>query len=415
MSLTPLATARRAALDALSPAPPEPVPLLDALGRFLARDVIAPRSLPGCATSAMDGYAVLAGDTARATREAPVRLRVTDTVYAGHLPSGPLRPGAAARVFTGAPLPPGTTAVVRQEVTRPLPEAGAVDIFVPSPPGKDIRQEGEELRAGTLLLRAGQRVEASVLGVIASVGEPQVLVRPLPSVAVLATGDELVPPGRDALAHQVYESNLVLVSALALEAGARVVARERARDDDDELRAAITRLGGGARVLITTGGASVGEKDRVKRVLSGLGATFLVDGVALKPGKPVAVARLGDTAVVVLPGTPGAALVAFDQFARPLLLRFQGVTEERQRVRARLDEAHHKQAGFTYLLSGTLETREDGNVWTHVRERGGGHALRHIGAEGHALLPPGRSDFPAGEWVDFERFERPRFLPVEEG
>ncbi|WP_043428683.1 molybdopterin molybdotransferase MoeA [Cystobacter fuscus] len=413
MSLTPLATARRAALGALTPAPPEPVPLLDALGGFLARELVASRSVPGCPVSAMDGYAVLAEDTLRATREQPVRLRVTDTIYAGHLPSGSLQPGEAARIFTGAPLPAGATAVVRQEVTRPVTDSGAVDIFVPAPPGKDIRPEGEELLVGTPLLRAGQRIDASVLGVIASLGESQVLVRPPPHVAVLATGDELVPPGQAALPHQVYESNLVLISALAREAGARVVARERAGDDDDMLRLAVLRLADRAQVLITTGGASVGDKDRVKRVLTLLGATFLVDGVALKPGKPVAVARLGTTAVVVLPGTPGAALVAFDQFARPLLLRHQGVSEERQRVRARLDEAQHKQAGLTYLIGGTLETREDGTVWTRLRDKGGGHALRHIGAEGFALLPPGRADFALGEPVDFERFDHPRYVPVE--
>ncbi|HZI07489.1 MAG TPA: molybdopterin molybdenumtransferase MoeA, partial [Archangium sp.] len=132
----------------------------------------------------------------------------------------------------------------------------------------------------------------------------------------------------------------------------------------------------------------------------------------LKPGKPVAVARLFEGTVIVLPGNPGAATVAFDQFARPLLLRHQGVLEERQRVRVRLDEGRHKQAGFTYLVSGTLETREDGQVWARIRSRGAGQHLQNIGAEGYAILPPGRADFAPGDEVDFERFDRPRFLPV---
>ncbi|MFY0582259.1 molybdopterin molybdotransferase MoeA [Cystobacter fuscus] len=385
---------------------------MDALGGFLARELVASRSVPGCPVSAMDGYAVRAEDIPHATREQPVRLRVTDTIYAGHLPSRSLQPGEAARIFTGAPLPAGATAVVRQEVTRPVPDSGDVDIFVPAPPGKDIRPAGEELLVGTPLLRAGQRIDASVLGVIASLGESQVFVRPPPASPCSPPGTSwCLPAGGPP--HQVYESNLVLISALAREAGAQVVARERAGDDDDMLRLAVRRLADRAQVLITTGGASVGDKDRVKRVLTLLGATFLVDGVALKPGKPVAVARLGTTAIVVLPGTPGAALVAFDQFARPLLLRHQGVQEERQRVSARLDEAQRKQAGLTYLIGGTLETREDGTVWTRLREKGGGHALRHIGAEGFALLPPGRADFAVGELVDFERFDHPRYVPVE--
>lgn len=411
MSLTPLSTARTAALDALHPAPPSRVPLLEALGRFLARDVVASRSLPGCPVSAMDGYAVRAEDSSGATRDHPARLRVVDTVYAGHLPSRSLQPGEASRIFTGAPLPEGANAIVRQEATA-VPAEGLVDVCVSVPPGKDIRPTGEDLLAGTPLLRAGQRLEASVLGVLASMGESHVLVRPPPRVAVLATGDELVSPGSPALPHQVYESNLVLVAALAREAGAHVVALERARDDDAELRSALRRLAGQADVLVTTGGASVGDKDRVKRVLSELGASFLVDGVALKPGKPVGVARLGTTAVVVLPGTPGAATVAFDQFARPLLLRFQGVHEERQRVRVRLDDGRHKQAGLTYLVSGTLETRPDG-LWARIRSQDFGQHLQSIGAEGHAVLPPGRADFAPGDEVDFERFDRPRFLPVE--
>ncbi len=411
MPLTPLPTARKLALDALPPAPPERVPLLQALGRFLAGEVIASRSLPGCPVSAMDGYAVRAEETSGANRDRPARLRVVDTLYAGHLPSRALGPGEASRIFTGAPLPEGATAVVRQEAT--VPGEGFVDVCATVPPGKDIRPVGEDLLAGTPLLRAGQRIDAPVLGVLASLGETHVLVRPLPRIAVLATGDELVSPGTPALPHQVYESNLVLVASMAREVGAHVVALERARDDDAELRVALQRLATGVDVLITTGGASVGDRDRVKRVLAELGATFLVDGVAIKPGKPVAVARLGTTAVAVLPGTPGAATVGFDQFARPLLLKHQGVTEERQRVRVRLDEGRHKQAGLTYLIGATLETREDGGVWARMRAQGGGHLLQNIGAEGYVVLPSGRADFASGDEVDFERFDRPRFLPVE--
>jgi len=411
MSLTPLATARQAALSALLPAHPVHVPLLEALGRFLAQDIVAARSLPGCPVSAMDGYAVRAEDTSGANRDRPARLRVVDTLYAGHLPSRPLQSGEASRIFTGAPLPEGANAIVRQEATV-VPAEGLVDVCVGVPPGKDIRPTGEDILAGTPLLRAGQRIEASMLGVLASMGDPHVLVRPPPRVSVLATGDELVPPGAPALPHQVYESNLVLVAALAREAGAHVVEQRRARDEDEELRAALRCLAGGTDVLITTGGASVGDKDRVKSLLAELGATFLVDGVALKPGKPVAVARLFEGTVIVLPGNPGAATVAFDQFARPLLLRHQGVLEERQRVRVRLDEGRHKQAGFTYLVSGTLETREDGQVWARIRSQGAGQHLQNIGAEGYAILPPGRADFAPGDEVDFERFDRPHFLPV---
>lgn len=413
MSLTPLSSARLAALDAVTPLAPVPVALLQAHGRFLAAPVSASRSLPGCDNSAMDGWAVRAEETRGATRDRPVRLRVVETVYAGALPSRALQSGEAARVFTGAPLPPGADAVVRQEAARAEAE-GWVSLFISVPPGHDLRRAGEEVLAGTPLFSSGQRVDSAVLGVLASLGADSVLVRPGPRVAVLATGDELISPGAPALPHQVYESNLVLVSSLAHEAGASVVATERARDEDAELRAALERLAPRVEVLFTTGGASVGDKDRVKRVLGELGARFLVDGVALKPGKPVGVARLGGTAVVVLPGNPGAATVAFDQLGRPLLLKLQGVREERRRLRVRLSEARHKQAGLTYLITASVEHPEDGGLaWARLRPQGAGQLLQNVGAEGFALLPPGRADFAAGDEVELELFERPRYVAVE--
>ncbi|QDE86796.1 gephyrin-like molybdotransferase Glp [Myxococcus xanthus] len=412
MPLTPLDSARQAAFDAIAPAAPERVPLLDAQGRFLAAPVTASRSLPGCDNSAMDGWAVRAEETQGASRDRPARLRVTSTLFAGALPSTPLRPGEAARVFTGAPLPPGADAVVRQEATRAAEDGACVDVFITVPPGNDIRRTGEEVLTGTPLFDAGQRVGAAVLGVLASMGATDVWVRPMPRVAVLATGDELVPPGTPALPHQVYESNLVLVAALAREAGADVRQLARARDDERALRDALTRLAPQVDVLITTGGASVGDKDLVKRVLAALGARFFVDGVALKPGKPVAVARLGDTSVVVLPGNPGAATVAFDQFARPLLLKHQGVLETRRRVRAHLSEARHKQAGLTYLITTTLEARDGLAPRAVLRPQGAGQILQNVHGEGWALLPPGRADFAEDDPVDVELFDRPTFTPL---
>ncbi|WP_141588538.1 gephyrin-like molybdotransferase Glp [Myxococcus sp. AB056] len=412
MPLTPLDSARQAALDAIAPAVPERVPLLDAQGRFLATPVTASRSLPGCDNSAMDGWAVHAEETQSASRDRPARLRVTSTVCAGTLPSTPLRPGEAARVFTGAPLPPGADAIVRQEAARAAEDGACVDVFITVPPGNDIRRTGEEVLTGPPLFDAGQRVGAAVLGVLASMGATDVWVRPAPRVAVLATGDELVPPGTPALPHQVYESNLVLVAALAREAGADVRQLDRARDDESALRDALSRLAPQVDVLITTGGASVGDKDLVKRVLAALGARFFVDGVALKPGKPVAVARLGDTAVVVLPGNPGAATVAFDQFARPLLLKHQGVLETRRRVRAHLSEARRKQAGLTYLITTTLEARDGLAPRAVLRPQGAGQILQNVHGEGWALLPPGRADFAEDDLVDVELFDRPSFTSV---
>ncbi|RKG73116.1 molybdopterin molybdotransferase MoeA [Corallococcus terminator] len=415
MPLTPLPAARMAALEAIVPAAPSHLPLLEAHGRFLAARVDAARALPGCDNSAMDGWAVRAEETRGASRDRPARLRIVDTVYAGHLPRHALRPGEAARVFTGAPLPMGADAVVRQEAARPSDDGTHVELFICVLPGHDLRRAGEEVRPGTPLFPAGQRVDATVLGVLASLGEATAFVRPGPRVAVVATGDELVPPGQPALPHQVFESNRILVAALAREAGADVTHLSRSRDDESELHAQLERLAPQVDVLITTGGASVGDRDCVKRVLTRMGARFLVDGVALKPGKPVAVARLGNTAVVVLPGNPGAATVAFDQFARPLLFKHQGVLEQRRVTRARLSEGRHKQAGLTYLVTvAALDIREDGATpWARLRPQGAGQILQNVAAQGWAVLPSGQADFAEGESVDVQLFAQPDFQAVE--
>ncbi|RKH89346.1 molybdopterin molybdenumtransferase MoeA [Corallococcus praedator] len=396
-------------------AAPSHLPLLEAHGRFLAARVDAARALPGCDNSAMDGWAVRAEETRGALRDRPARLRIVDTVYAGHLPRRALQPGEAARIFTGAPLPTGADAVVRQEAARPTDDGTHVELFISVLPGHDLRRAGEEVMPGAPLFPAGQRVDATVLGVLASLGEATALVRPAPRVAVLATGDELVPPGQPAEPHQVFESNRILVAALAREAGADVTWLDRSRDDEAELHAHLERLAPQVDVLITTGGASVGDRDCVKRVLTRMGARFLVDGVALKPGKPVAVARLGHTAVVVLPGNPGAATVAFDQFARPLILKHQGVLEQRRVVRARLSEARHKQAGLTYLVTvAALDVRDDGATpWARLRPQGAGQILQNVAAQGWAVLPSGRADFAQGEPVDVQLFALPDFQAVE--
>ena len=349
----------------------------------------------------MDGYALRAEETRGATRDRPARFRLVETIYAGARPSRSLLPGETARIFTGAPIPDGADTVVRQEAAR---SSGAeAEIFLEAQVGQHVRRRGEELTRGASLFEEGQRMDAWVAGVIASVGIARVRVRPRPRVAVLAVGDELLEPGAPAEPHQIHDSNRVFLSALAYDAGAAVVSTGRARDDRDELMRAITEALDRCDVLLTSGGASVGDRDLVKGVLRELGAEFVVDGVALKPGKPVGLARLGEKTVVVLPGNPGAAAVGFDQLARPVLLARQGAAEHRRRMRVRLDDNRHKQAGLTYLLSARLEER-DGEQWARIRPQGAGQLLQNVSMDGWVILPPGRADFSHGEWVELELF-----------
>lgn len=405
-----LTQARALALSTVQPAPAVRVPLLSAVGRFLAESISAPRSLPGCDNSAMDGYAVKSAETRGATRDQPATFKLVDLVFAGRLPTRYIGIGEAARIFTGAPIPAGVDAVVRQEAART--SGATVEVFTEVEPGTNIRQRGEEVMVSDALFAAGFKVNAYAAGVLASMGFDSARVRPRPRVAVLTMGDELVAPGKPALPHQVYDSNGILIAALAEEAGAEVVALARVKDEDSVLWNTLEKWFESTELIITTGGASVGDKDRVKRVIFAMGGDLLVDGVAIKPGKPAGLGVVGGRPIAVLPGNPGAAAVAFDQLARPMLLRRQGVEEQRPRIQARLDGRRRKQPALTYLLSARLMDGTDGIPWARIRPQGSGQIIQNVDAEGWVVLPSGRGEFEAGDEVEMELFSGAAYQPI---
>lgn len=407
-AMVPLEEAKALAVEVIEIGDPIEVPLEAAHGRFLAEPVRAPRSLPNCDNSAMDGYAVKSAETLGANRDRPARLQVIETVYAGRLPQRSIGTAQAARIFTGAPMPRGADCVVRQEATRA--EGNEVLVFVEAERQSNVRRVGEELAQGERVFSPGQRLDAYAVALLASLGLERVSVRRQPTVSILTVGDELVPPGRPAAGHQIYNSNAALLGALSVEAGAKVVLSMHAGDQEAALRGAVEKLAPTADLLITAGGASVGDKDLVKRVLRALGAVTVFDGVALKPGKPAGVLMLGKQPVLILPGNPGAAAVAFDQFARAMLFKRQGVTEIRRRLRVGLGSPQHKQAALTYLLSAKMRQDEEGRrAIATIRPQGSGQLLQNVGADGWVVLPPGRADFAAGEEVAMELFARATF------
>jgi molybdopterin molybdotransferase len=409
--MVPLHQAKELAAGSIEVGIPIQAPLSAAHARFLAESVRAPRSLPNFDNSAMDGYALRSCDTIGANRDRPARMQVVETIYAGTLPQRSIGKAQAARIFTGAPVPTGADCVVRQEATRA--EGEEVLVFLQAERDGNIRRRGEELAEGDMVFNAGQRLDPYALGVLASLGLESAVVWPRPTVAILTLGDELVSPGGRAQAHQVYDSNAALLAALSVEAGAEIVISEHAADKEGVVRSALERLAGSADLLITSGGASVGDKDLVKEALRSLGAAMVVDGVAIKPGKPAGVAVLGEHRVAILPGNPGAAAVAFDQLARPMLLKRQGVIETRQRIRVRLGSAQHKQGGLTYLLSAKLERDEEGKPTARIRPQGSGQLLQNVGADGWIILPPGRADFSAGEEAMMELFAGSAFSAAQ--
>lgn len=312
---------------------PREVPLLDAVGRTLAVDVVADRDIPPFRNSAMDGYAVRGADVSRA----PARLRVIGAVAAGGVPERAVGAGEAMRIMTGAPMPDGADTVVRVEDTDDRTDV--VTITEATPTGLSVRQAGEDLARGVTVLEKGTVIRPAEVGVLASLGvsKPTVIARP--RVAVLSTGDEIVDITAEPGPGQIRDSNRYSVGAAIWAASCGPWLRPVVRDTPDALRGAL-RDAMSADAIVTSGGVSVGDHDWVKPVVSELG-TLEVWAIAIRPGRPLAFALLrdGDRTVPLfgLPGNPVSALLTFELFVRPALLRMSGRAKlHRPRTTARL-------------------------------------------------------------------------------
>jgi len=299
-----------------SPVSSERVPLAQAAGRVLAAPVQALLDQPPADHSAMDGYAVR---HAEVVPGAP--LRVQQRCYAGDTPHA-LAPGCATRLFTGSLIPPGADTVLVQEQAHEAD--GRVAFEAAGQPGRHIRRRGEDVRAGEALIPAGVRLQAAHIGLLAAQGIDTVDVFPMLRVGILTTGDELVPLGQPRTPQQIHNSNAPMLAALVQGMGATAARTLHAGDSDAAIAHALRELHAHCDLILTTGGASVGEKDRVRPALSALGAAFVLTGVRMKPGKPVALAQWGRTPVVVLPGNPGAVLASFALLVSPLIRCLQG-------------------------------------------------------------------------------------------
>jgi len=296
----------------------EILPLDEARGRVLASDLVASLDLPPWPNSAMDGYALNLADLHRQP------LKVSQKVYAGLAPDA-LLPGTCARIFTGAPLPPGATCVEMQENVEVL-EDGRVRFLQPLKAGQNIRAQGQENRVGDILLRAGKRLGPFELAVAAGQGLAQLHVVRRPRVALLSTGDELVEPGLPLRPGSIYNSNRVLLGHWLKELGCEVIDAGILPDRPAQTRLKLEQLQVAADLILTTGGVSAGDADCLGQVLREDGKPLLWK-LAIKPGKPLTVGHFGTVPVIGLPGNPTSALVTFGLLARPYLLRIQGVEE----------------------------------------------------------------------------------------
>jgi molybdopterin molybdotransferase len=297
----------------------ESIDTLVAHGRVLAADVLSPLNVPPLDNSQMDGYAVRTVDVPAAG----TTLRVSQRIAAGH-PGTPLEPGTAARIFTGAPVPPGADAIVMQELA--VAQGDCVTLQEVPRRGAWIRPAGLDVAAGDVVVAAGTRLGAQHAGLIAAVGAARVTVHRSLRVAVFFTGDELAMPGEVLAPGRIYNSNRFVLRALLQQLGCEVTDLGIVPDDRARTRAAFAAAAVTADLIITSGGVSVGEEDHVRPAVEAEGALELWQ-IAMKPGKPVAFGRVREVPFIGLPGNPVSSFVTFLLFARPFVLKCQGVRE----------------------------------------------------------------------------------------
>jgi len=300
----------------------ETVSLAAADGRILAKEISAPLPLPPFTNSAVDGYAVRSGDLAQVEEQA---FPVAGRVQAGASAQGPVEPGHAVRIFTGAPMPQGADTVFMQEDVRL--DQGRVVLPAGLKPGANVRVAGEDIPAGHSALAAGQRLRPQDVALAAAFGLTHVEVRRRIRVAVFSTGNELVSPGASRGAAQLFDSNRFMLMAMLVRLGCEVSDLGILRDDRVSLASALKSVAGTLDLILTTGGVSTGDEDHVKAAVESVG-TLVLWRMAIKPGRPVAMGIIGGTPFIGLPGNPVASFVTFVHVVRPTVLALAGATQQ---------------------------------------------------------------------------------------
>lgn len=383
-----------AVLAAMRPMPAEVVALPAAHGRVLAEDLAARRSQPPVAVSAMDGYAVRAGDVA----EVPVRLAVTGRSLAGAGHDGHVGLREAVRIFTGAQVPAGADAVVIQEETADRGD-GRVDVLASVAAGAWIRVAGGDFRRGDILIRAGEPLTARNVGLAAAMGVPWVAVRRRPRVGILATGDELVMPGEPLGAHAIINANGPMLAAAVAAFGGEPVDLGIVGDDVDAIAARVSAAAA-CDLLLTIGGASVGDVDLVAAALAGLGFEARFHGVAMRPGKPVLFGMLGRLPVLGLPGNPVSAGVAALVFCRPAVAAMLGLPAAPSALRARLAVPIPANGPRQDYVRARVEAAGAGDpVATPLPRQDSAFLAQFAAADGLIVRPPKEPQAEAGAWV----------------
>jgi molybdopterin molybdotransferase len=381
----------------------EKVPLDQALGRVLAEDVISRVNNPPLDNSAMDGYALIAEDIQSATPENPVKLDVVEEIAAGYTAKGVLKPGQAMRIMTGAPIPSGANAVLMQEDTQK--NGNAILCLDKADVDENIRMAGEDVKIGEEVIKKGTTLSPAHIGMMAVVGRSQIAVGQRPIVSILSTGDEILELDETPQGPQIFNSNGHMLAAQIKSAGGIPIYLGIAKDTEKDLMEKF-EWALKADVVVSSGGVSVGDYDLVKASLQKMGQDMLFWKVAMKPGKPLAFGRIGETPIFGLPGNPVSSFVSFEQFVRPSLRKIMGCSDlTHKTVQAKLTRTIHKKPGRLHFLSSIVSWADGEYTVTPAGEQGSGILKSAANANGLLIFPLEAEEIKQGQEVAVQLLE----------
>jgi molybdopterin molybdotransferase len=407
--LTDLLTVREAQeriLAAISPRAPVNVPLLSANHQVLAQDIHAVQDLPPFANSGMDGFAIRSQDLLSATKSSPVTLEINQDIPAGQPSPSPIHQNQAARIMTGAPLPPGADAVVPIEDTNLSSQINSpvlpdqAQFFTPAYPGQYVRPQGQDIQKGQVVITSGRELLPQDLGLLASLGYAQIPVIPRPRIALFSSGDELIPPGLPLTPGKIYDANQFFLSALLADAGAECLQLGTVRDDPEQVQKVFDQaIAFAPDLILSSAGVSVGAFDYIRQIIEKRGSLNFWR-VNMRPGKPLAFGQIQDIPFVGLPGNPVSAFVGSMVFIVPMIRKLRGLPPfERKIIRVHLAEAIESDGRESYLRA---VVRNEGGNWVASLSghQGSGNLFALVQANALLIVPSGVKSLPANTEVD---------------
>ncbi len=374
------------------------------INRVLAEDIVSPISIPPFARAAMDGYAVKAEDTFGASNTNPKKLEIVGNVDIGDVPSVVVVSGTAVKITTGAPIPEGANAVVMVEDTEK--QDSYISILAPVTPGKNLAQQGEDVKKGDVVLRKGTILRPADLALLKAIGLQKISVIRQPKIGVLSTGDELVDNATELSPAKIIDSNRIMLKAQILEDGGIPVDYGIARDDPDEIKQRLEQALHECDAVLVSGGTSVGPKDFLPRIIEELGKPgLIVHGVAIGPGRPVALGVINKKPIILLPGYPVAAFLNYELFAFPLLKLLQSVfysKRPRDKIKARLNRRVSSKPGQRDFIRVQLSEEGQNLIASVITRRGAGVLTSLTRADALLIVPEDVEGIEEGTEVELE-------------